>query len=90
MSRYMPITGIDCNIPALLIDTQAPLSVLHETAHFRIQVVTSLLEALTAHEKFSDAAAVLQEEARLLVVLLRDGCDLLDVIGRRLKAQPGS
>ncbi len=25
MDRYMPITGIDCTIASLLIDTEAPL-----------------------------------------------------------------
>ena len=29
MHRYQPITGIDCPAAALLIDTQAPLDVLH-------------------------------------------------------------
>lgn len=32
MTRYMPITGIDCTIPSLLIDTEAPVDVLHDTA----------------------------------------------------------
>lgn len=40
MDRYMPVTGIDCTIPSLLIDTQAPLDVLHETAAYRIRTAT--------------------------------------------------
>ena len=59
MTRYMPITGIDCTIPSLLIDTEAP----------------------------GGDAALLQEFARVLAIPLRDGCDLLDVFGRRLRAQ---
>jgi len=43
MNRYMPLTGHDCTIPALIIDTQAPLDVLYEAAAFRIRAVTQLL-----------------------------------------------
>ncbi|MNR08376.1 hypothetical protein D3C85_1245280 [compost metagenome] len=32
MDRYMPITGIDSTTASLLIDTEAPLDVLHENA----------------------------------------------------------
>jgi len=44
MKRYMPITGIDCNPATLLIDTEAPLDVLFETADYRIRTVTQVLE----------------------------------------------
>ena len=33
-ARYMPITGIDCTIASLLIDTEAPVDVLHDTAAY--------------------------------------------------------
>ena len=81
MDRYMPITGIDCNIPSLLIDTEAPLDVLHETAAYRIRTATQLLESIAFGE------GVHSELARVLVTSLRDGCDLLDVVGRRLQGQ---
>lgn len=81
MERYMPMTGIDCLIPSLLIDTQAPLDVLHDTAAYRIRTATQLLESIAASE------GVHSELARVLVTSLRDGCDLLDVVGRRLQAQ---
>jgi len=68
MNRYMPLTGHDCTVPALIIDTQAPLDVLHDAAVHRIRAVTQLLENLA--------------------IPLRDGCDLLDVISRRLNADP--
>lgn len=32
MARYIPITGIDCKIPCVLIDSEAPIDVLHGTA----------------------------------------------------------
>jgi hypothetical protein len=81
MARYMPITGIDCTVASLLIDTEAPLDVLHETAAYRIRTATQLLENVAIGE------GIHSELARALVVSLRDGCDLLDVVGRRLQAQ---
>lgn len=47
MTRYMPVTSIDCTIPSLLIDTAAPVDVLHDTAAYRIRCVTQLLEELS-------------------------------------------
>jgi hypothetical protein len=81
MDRYMPITGTDCTVASLLIDTEAPLDVLHETAAYRIRTATQLLENLAFSE------GVYSELARVLVTSLRDGCDLLDVVGRRLQMQ---
>ncbi|MBT2338218.1 MULTISPECIES: hypothetical protein [Pseudomonas] len=81
MDRYIPTTGIDCITASLLIDTQAPLDVLHETAADRVRVATQLLESLAFEE------GPYSELARVLVVSLREGCDLLDVVGRRLQSQ---
>ncbi|MBV7546547.1 hypothetical protein KW849_09610 [Pseudomonas sp. PDM26] len=81
MDRYMPMTGIDCTVALLLINTEAPLDVLHETAAYRIRTATQLLESFAADE------GVYSELARVLVTSLRDGCDLLDVVGRRLRMQ---
>jgi hypothetical protein len=81
MERYRPVTGIDCTVASLLIDTEAPLDVLHETATDRIRAATQLLENL-AFEK-----GTYSELARVLVISLREGCDLLDVVGRRLQTQ---
>lgn len=87
MSRYMPITGVECSIPSILIDTQAPLDVLHETADYRIRVATQLLEALSMHESAGGESLILQDASRVVAIVLRDGCDLMDVIKRRLQAQ---
>ncbi|WLG48258.1 hypothetical protein [Pseudomonas sp. FP1742] len=87
MIRYMPITGIDCTTPSLLIDTETPVDVLHDTAAYRIRCVTQLLEGLSLGEAPGGDAALLQEFARVLAIPLRDGCDLLDVVGRRLRTQ---
>ncbi|MNJ04904.1 hypothetical protein D3C73_1658890 [compost metagenome] len=54
---------------------------LHETAAYRIRTATQLLESFAADE------GVYSELARVLVTSLRDGCDLLDVVGRRLRMQ---
>ncbi|MDF9779241.1 hypothetical protein [Pseudomonas baetica] len=84
MSRYKPITGIDCNIPALLIDTHAPIDVLHENADHRIRLATQFLEALIHQEASFGKPILIREISDVLVLLLRDGCDLMDVIRRRL------
>ncbi|AUF99671.1 hypothetical protein CXQ81_03385 [Pseudomonas sp. 09C 129] len=87
MSRYMPITGIDNNFPSLLIDTQAPIDVLHDTAAYRIRCVTQLLETISLTENFNSDPLLLQDLSRVIVIPLRDGCDLMDVIGRKLRDQ---
>jgi hypothetical protein len=88
MNRYMPLTGHDCTVPALIIDTQAPLDVLHDAAVYRIRAVTQLLENLAFRDQLSSDAVVLQDFAQLLAIPLRDGCDVLDVISRRLNGVP--
>jgi hypothetical protein len=87
MARYTPITGIDCLIPSLLIDTEAPLDVLYDTAAYRIRSVTQLVETLSLGDSLNGDNALLQDFARVIAIPLRDGCDLLDVIGRRLQKQ---
>lgn len=81
----MSLTSNDCNIPALLIDTQVPLDVLHEAAAHRIRAAAQLLENIASHGDLHNNPALLQDFAQLCVIPLRDGCDLLDVLGRRLQ-----
>jgi hypothetical protein len=83
----MPITGIDCIPATLLIDTEAPLDVLFETADYRIRTVTQLLENIAFRSDISSDTLVLSDLCKMLTISLRDGCDVLDVIGRRLRAQ---
>jgi len=87
MTRFMPITGVDCTPATLLIDTEAPLDVLFETADYRIRTVTQLLENIAFRSDISSDTVVLSDFCKLLTISLRDGCDVLDVIGRRLRAQ---
>ena len=86
MNRYMPITGIDCIPATLLIDTEAPLDVLFETADYRIRTVTQLLENIAFRSEINSDTLVLSDFCKMLTISLRDGCDVMDVIGRRLRA----
>ncbi|SAM33190.1 hypothetical protein [Pseudomonas sp. 1 R 17] len=79
MNRYMPLTGHDSTIPALVIDTQAPLDVLYDAAAYRIRAVTQFLENLAFREEISSDAIVLHDFALLLAIPLRDGCDWPEV-----------
>jgi hypothetical protein len=83
----MPLTGHDSTIPALVIYTQAPLDVLYDAAAYRIRAVTQFLENLAFREEISSDVVVLHDFALLLAIPLRDGCDLLDVVGRKLNSQ---
>lgn len=87
MNRYMPLTEHDCLLPSLLIDTQAPLDVLHDAAAYRIRAVTQVLENLAFRDTLKTDTIILQDFALLCAIPLRDGCDLMDVIGRRLRSQ---
>ena len=83
----IPMTAIDCLIPALLIDRNAPVDVLHANAAARILAATQMMETL-AHRDLELADAVdLKQIATVAMILLRDGCDLLDVLGWRLRPE---
>ncbi|MGU9857390.1 hypothetical protein [Pseudomonas sp. LF245] len=86
MERYIPLTGIDLVTASLLIDSEAPLDVLQAMADFRIRTVTQVLENIAFRSELDTDAVVLSDFAQLLAIPLRDGCDLLDVIGQRLRA----
>nr|BFE96132.1 hypothetical protein GCM10020185_66680 [Pseudomonas brassicacearum subsp. brassicacearum] len=65
MERYVPITGIDCTPASLLIDTEAPLDVLHATADYRIRVVTQVLENIAFRSEITSDTVVLSDFAQL-------------------------
>ncbi|ASC86313.1 short-chain dehydrogenase, partial [Pseudomonas fragi] len=46
-SQFIPLTAIDCTIPALLIDRNAPFDVLHANAAARVLAVTQLMESFS-------------------------------------------
>lgn len=87
MERYIPLTGIDLVPASLLIDSEAPLDVLQAMADHRIRTVTQVLENIAYRSEMETDAVVLSDFAQLLAIPLRDGCDLMDVIGRRLRAK---
>ena len=84
-SPIIPLTAIDCTIPALLIDRNAPLDVLHANAIARILAVTQLMEMFSSREVQEADSVDLKHVATVATQLLRDGCDLLDVLGWRLR-----
>ncbi|WLH26608.1 hypothetical protein PSH76_12545 [Pseudomonas sp. FP215] len=87
MERYIPLTGIERVPASLLIDSQAPLDVLQAMADYRIRTVTQVLENIAFRGEVEADCVVLSDFAQLLAIPLRDGCDLMDVIARRLREQ---
>lgn len=87
MERYIPLTGIDLAPASLLIDSEAPLDVLQAMADYRIRTVTQVLENIAFRGEVDADCVVLSDFAQLLAIPLRDGCDLMDVIGRRLQKE---
>ncbi|WP_025132480.1 hypothetical protein [Pseudomonas sp. PH1b] len=87
MKHHQAITGHDCSILSLLIDTQSPIDVLHNAATYRIRDVTQLLENFAISDKALKGAVVLLELSLVFSILLRDGCDFMDVTTRRMQEQ---
>ena len=84
-STLIPLTAIDCTIPALLIDRSAPLDVLHANAVARVLAVTQLMESFSSREVQQADSVDLKHLATAAALLLRDGCDVLNVLGWRLQ-----
>ena len=84
-SPYIPLTAIDRLSPALLIDRNAPLDVLHANAAARVLAVTQLMETFSSREVQNADSVDLKHLAMTATLLLRDGCDLLDALGWRLQ-----
>gem|GEM_PF-152429 len=87
MNPHMPMTNNDCDIPVLLVATQAPLDVLHSNAATRFLAVTQMMESLASLDITQAKGADVQQLAHAAAMLLRDGCDVMDVLGRRIRAQ---
>ncbi len=82
---FIPLTAIDCLIPALLIDRNAPADVLHANAAARVRAATQLMETLSNRDLELADTVDLRQIATVAMILLRDGCDLLDVLGWHLR-----
>jgi hypothetical protein len=86
-SRFMALTSNCDDMPTLFVDTQAPLDVLYDAANYRIRAVTQVMENLSMRGSIECQSFILSDFALLCAIPLRDGCDVLDVLGRRLKAR---
>ncbi|MQT40843.1 short-chain dehydrogenase [Pseudomonas sp. FSL R10-2172] len=64
----------------MLIGRNAPLDVLHANAAARVLAVTQLMETFSSRDVLD-----LKQLAATAMILLRDGCDLLNVLGWRLQ-----
>lgn len=84
MNQYMALTSNDSTTPALFVDTTVPLEILLDAATYRLHAVTQVLENLALRGEISSDAVVLSDFALLCSIPLRDGCDLLDIIERRM------
>ena len=80
-----PMTAIDCLIPCMLIDSQTPPDVIHANAAARIVAVTQWLESVSRLEGFNADTVDLKHITHAAALLLHDGCDLIEVPGRRLQ-----
>ncbi|WP_338477284.1 short-chain dehydrogenase [Pseudomonas khavaziana] len=64
------------------------METLLDAATYRLRAATQLLENLALRSEIS-SDAVLSDFALLCSIALRDGCDLLDVTGRRMAVPSG-
>jgi hypothetical protein len=87
-NRFMALTGNCTDMPTLFVDTHAPLDILTDTASYRIRAVTQVLENMSMRGSVECESFILSDFALLCAISLRDGCDVLDVVGRRLRARP--
>ncbi|VVN81135.1 hypothetical protein [Pseudomonas fluorescens] len=88
--RFMALTSNCTDMPTLFVDTHAPLDILTDAASYRIRAVTQVLENLSMRGSIECESFILSDFALLCAIALRDGCDVLDVVGRRLRARPSA
>ncbi|POF39455.1 hypothetical protein B0D71_25885 [Pseudomonas laurylsulfativorans] len=86
-NRFMALTSNCTDMPTLFVDTHAPLDILTGAANYRIRAVTQVLENLSMRGSIECESFILSDFALLCAISLRDGCDVLDVVGRQLRAQ---
>ena len=86
-NRFMALTSNCTDMPTLFVDTQAPLDILIDTANYRIRTVTQVLENLSMRGSIECESFILSDFSLLCAIPLRDGCDVLDVVGRQLRAR---
>ncbi|MGE8145326.1 short-chain dehydrogenase [Pseudomonas frederiksbergensis] len=87
MNPHMPMTSNDSDTPVLMVATEAPLDVLHDSAAGRFLAGTQMMESLASLDISQAKGADVQQLAQAAAMLLRDGCDVMDVLGRRIRAR---
>ncbi|KAE9647660.1 hypothetical protein EJA70_04800 [Pseudomonas sp. PB103] len=87
-NRFMALTSNCSDMPTLFVDTHAPLDILLDAASYRLRAVVQVLENLCMRGSVECDSIILSDFAMLCAIPLRDGCDVLDVIGRRLGGMP--
>ncbi|WP_426200989.1 short-chain dehydrogenase [Pseudomonas sp. TWP3-1] len=87
MNTHIAMTHNEDAIPVLLVSTQAPLDVLHASAASRFLAVTQMMESLASLDITGAKGADVQQLAHAAAMLLRDGCDVMDVLGRQIQLQ---
>ncbi|MFY0729251.1 hypothetical protein J1D76_10785 [Pseudomonas sp. NFX15] len=87
-NRFMVLTSNCTDMPTLFVDIHAPLDILTDAAGYRIRAVTQVLENPSMRGSVECDSMILSDFALLCAIPLRDGCDVLDVIGRRRRARP--
>jgi hypothetical protein len=87
MNPHLPMTSNESEIAVLLVATQAPLEVLHGSAANRFLAATQMMESLSSLDISQAKGADVQQLAQAAAMLLRDGCDVMDVLGRRIRAR---
>jgi hypothetical protein len=85
MNPHMPMTRNESDTPVLLVATQAPLDRLHSQAATRFLAGTQMMESLASLDISQAKGADVQQLALAAAMLLRDGCDVMDVLGRRIR-----
>ena len=88
MNEYIALTSNADDLPSLFVNTTQPLHSLLSTASYRIRAVTQIHENLAMRGDITSDTVVLSDFALLCCVPLRDGCDVLDVIARRMDSEP--
>jgi hypothetical protein len=88
MNEYMALTSNADDLPTFYVNTTQPLHSLLSSARYRIGAVTQVLENLAMRGEISSDSVILSDFALLCCISLRDGCDVLDVIARRMDAEP--
>jgi len=83
-----PVAGLRAGLAAVAgwpRDTQASLDVLVDAANYRIKAVTQVLVNLSMCGSIECESFILSDFALLCALPLRDGCNVLNVIGQRLR-----